>query len=422
MWMGEGAWRRLSAQSTLAALGGRESVARFPRASLSATVITWPKQLQPVWISRPPRSTERAGIGNPSTSPGLTNIGLGMAVLVVASFSAVGANLSDSLGALPWWGHVLTLTVIVLFVHTAVRLPVSFWAGHLHEHRFGLSTQSPSGWFVDRLKGFAVGSVLTAGGLLALVWIARTLPEAWPIVAASCAALLVVLGGFIAPVALEPIFHRFEPLKDSDLDRDIRALAEDAGVPVRNVLVANTSRRTRRANAYVSGLGRTRRVVFFDTLIAQSRPGEIKLVAAHELAHRRERHVAKGTALGALGAAVLILILWALTNSEALSDAIDASGVADPGIVPFFLLLASLLELLSLPFGSALSRRWERAADRISLELTGDVEAFVSAHRDLALSNLSDLDPPRGLFLLLFTHPTPPKRIGNARRWLAARS
>lgn len=351
----------------------------------------------------------------------LMNIGLGTLVLVVFSFSPAGSGLNDALDSLPWWGHVLALTAIVLCVLTAVRLPVAFWAGYVHEHRFELSTQTPGGWFVDRLKGLAVGILLTSAGLLALVGVARAFPAAWPAVAAPGAAVLVVFLGFIAPIVLEPIFHRFEPLADSDLDREIRGLATDAGVPVRRVLVADASRRTRKANAYVSGLGRTRRIVFFDTLLAASRSREIKLVAAHELAHRRERHVLKGTALGALGAAVFALILWALTRSGAVLDAIDAAQAGDPSIVPFVLFLALILELLALPFGTALSRRWERTADRISLELTNDVEAFVSAHRELARSNLSDLDPPRSLYVLLFTHPTPPERIGYARRWKAAR-
>jgi STE24 endopeptidase len=201
----------------------------------------------------------------------------------------------------------------------------------------------------------------------------------------------------------------------------LRALSRRAGVPVDSVLVADASRRTRKSNAYVSGLGRTRRVVLFDTLLERSGPGEISLVTAHELGHRRARHVAKGTAVAMAGTAVGVLVLWAALRSDGFLDAARADGPGDPRAVPLVLLLGTLLELAAAPLFAALSRRFEREADRGSLELTGDVESFERAHRRLALSNLSDLEPPRLLYLLLFTHPTPPERIATARAWPGAR-
>src|ERR671930_518110 len=185
-----------------------------------------------------------------------------------------------------------------------------------------------------------------------------------------------------------------------------RALARRAGVPVREVLVADASRRTRKVNAYVSGLGSTRRVVLFDTLLREAEPRQVELVVAHELGHRRARHVAKGTLLGMVGAAATVAVLWAL--------------VSDPGDLrnaPLVLLVAEALELAGLPVAAAVSRRWEREADRFSLDGTRDPEAFEAAHRELATANLSDLDPPRPVYALLFTHPTAPQRIvaGRAR-------
>jgi STE24 endopeptidase len=126
-------------------------------------------------------------------------------------------------------------------------------------------------------------------------------------------------------------------------------------------------------------------------------------VVAHELGHRRARHVVKGTMLGMVGAAAATLVLWALLDDP-----------ADPAIAPLVLLTLFVLELLSLPFETALSRRWEREADRFSIDLTGDREAFRSVHRRLATANLSDLDPPRWLYRLLFTHPTAPERLAAA--------
>src|SRR5439155_10267574 len=138
-------------------------------------------------------------------------------------------------------------------------------------------------WLIDRLKGFAVGLVITSGMLLGLVSIAGAMGGAWPLVVAPGAAVLVLLLSFVAPVVLEPIFNRFKPLADTELAASLRSLSEQAGVPVRDVLVADASRRTRKENAYVSGLGRTRRVVLYDTLAARNDPAYARLVVAHEL-------------------------------------------------------------------------------------------------------------------------------------------
>jgi Zn-dependent protease with chaperone function len=341
---------------------------------------------------------------------------LGLGVLAVFAFAAPRELVPG-----PWWLETIGLIWLVVFTAAIVRLPLSFWRGHVHEHRFGLSTQTVRGWLVDRAKSVAVGATLTSVAMLGLVGLARAFPRWWPTLAAVGACALVLVVSFLAPVVLEPIFNRFRPLADVELARELRALSERAGVPVQRVLVADASRRTRKSNAYVSGLGRTRRVVLFDTLLARSGREEVELVTAHELAHRRERHVAKGTAVAMAGTALGILVLWAALRWDALLDAAHASGPGDPRIVPLVLLIGALLELAAAPVLVALSRRFEREADLGSLELTGDVEVFERTHRKLALSNLSDLDPPRALYLLLFTHPTPPERIAAARAWAEAR-
>ncbi len=307
----------------------------------------------------------------------------------------------------PWWLAGAVSAGAAVGLVAVARLPVDFWRGYLYERRWGFSTQSVAGWVADVLKQLLVSCVLAAVAVLGLVALARAFPRWWPAIAAPGAALLVLALGLLAPLVLEPLFNRFAPLGDRELADELRALAERAGVPVRDVLVADASRRTRKVNAYVSGLGATRRVVVFDTLLERSQARELKLVVAHELGHRRARHVAKGTALGMLGAAGLVLVLWLVLEDP-----------RDPTVAPLVLLVAALLELVFLPLGTWLSRRWERQADGFSLELTRDREAFETAHRELALANLSDLDPPRWLYALLFTHPTAPERIAAARSTL----
>ncbi len=340
---------------------------------------------------------------------------LGLGTLAAASFTALGRWLAAPLEGLPRAAFAALYAALVAVLLAVLRLPLSAWRGLVHERRWGFSTQSFQGWLWDWAKARAVGVALTAGTLAGLAEVAARFPGAWPLVAAPGAALLVLVLTLAGPVVFEPLFHRFRPLADPGLAAAIRDLAGRAGAPVREVLVADASRRTRKENAYVSGLAGTRRVVVFDTLLERAEPAAVRLVVAHELGHWRARHVAKGAALGALGAAGTVVVLWALLSGEGILRALGASGPTDPHLVPFVLLVVGGLQLLGAPLGAAVSRRWEREADRAAVELTGDPEGFARAERDLALRNLSDLSPPRALYLLLFTHPLPQERIAAAR-------
>jgi STE24 endopeptidase len=308
----------------------------------------------------------------------------------------------------PWWVAAPLLTLLVVAVGSLVRTPLAYWRGFLRERRYGFSTETPGAWVLDRIKGVAIGGVLSAAGMLGLVALARAFPGWWALPASVGAALLVLLLSFVAPVVLEPVFNKFEPLPDRELAADLVAFAEPLGVPIREVLVADASRRTTKVNAYVSGLGRTRRLVLYDTLLERSKLRELRLVVAHELGHRRYGHIVKGTVLATGGAVLGVLVIWAVLGT----------GVADPAVAPRVMLILALLELVALPFEAPLSRRWERQADRFSLEATHDRDAFVDVHRDLALANLADLDPPRAVYAILFSHPTPPERIAAAGAWL----
>jgi STE24 endopeptidase len=338
----------------------------------------------------------------------LWDFALGFAVLAVFAFAWPGDRLDSALSSVPPVARAALEAVVVLAVLELLELPGHAWIGHVRERRYGFSTQSAWAWLADRAKGLAVGAALSSGGLAALVALARVFPKWWALPAAAGASGLALAVSFLAPVILEPLFNRFAPLADTALADDLRALAARAGVPVRDVLVCDASRRTTKHNAYVSGLGRTRRVVVFDTLLARGRPRELRLIVAHELGHRRARHVLKATGLGMAGSATFVVSLWALLQWNALPEP------GNPRVVPLVLLLGMLLELPGLPLGAALSRRWEREADRFSVELTRDPGAYRAAHLELAKTNLSDLAPPRLLYLLTFTHPTPPERLEAA--------
>ena len=337
---------------------------------------------------------------------------LAAGLLAALAWTPLGRWLFSPLGSLPPEAAAAAYAALVTTSSSLVHTPVAFWRGWRRERRWGFSTQSFGGWLADRGKGLAVSLVLGATAWTATVALAGTLPGWWALPAGAALALAVLLLSFVAPVVLEPIFNRFRPLEDEAHARDLRLLSERAGVPVRSVLVADASRRTTKVNAYVSGMGRTRRVVLFDTLLQAADPAEVQVVVAHELGHRRDRHVAKLTVLAMTGAAVAVAVLWAVLGTR----------IAEPRTLPKALLLLFALELVALPAGAWLSRRFERAADRCSLDLTREPAAFARAHVELARRNLSDLEPPRLVYLLLFSHPTPPERLALGRAWEASYS
>jgi len=333
---------------------------------------------------------------------------LSVAALAVLQWKWQGPwHLVDRLG---WAGSAAAYAALVAVALVIVELPVGYWRGYLQERAWGFSTQSAAGWFGDRLKGEAIWLVLITGFWVGLVGLRHALPSAWPAAAAAVLAFVIFLLAFVAPVVLEPVFNHFEPLEDERLANELRAVAERAGVPVRDVLVADASRRTTKVNAYVSGIGATRRVVLYDTLLESADEGQLKLVVAHELGHRRERHVAKLTLALMTGVALWVVLLWATLGDRA----------ASPRNLPLVLLISVVLRIAVLPLGAWVSRRYERVADRYSLELTHDLPAYERAHLGLARKNLGDLEPPKLVYLLLFSHPTTPERLAYGRAWAAA--
>jgi STE24 endopeptidase len=318
-------------------------------------------------------------------------------------YVALVANLVVSaavLAALTQVSLPLLAAPVAIGILTALAsLPFAWWRFR-HDVRWGFATQTPWTWAVDQVKATAIDTVLLLVTLVPLFLLVRAFPHGWPWPAAAGAALLVFLVGFLAPVVLEPVFNRFRPLEDDALAARLYALAERAGAPVGRILVADASRRTTKTNAYVSGIGRTRRIVLWDTLLATP-ADQIAVVLAHELGHRVRRHVACLTAVAMAGAAAFVVALR----------------LARPQPVPrdtaFILLLGLVLELAALPLGSALRRRFEHAADRFSLELTGDRAAYRALQHELARANLSDLQPPKWLYYWMFSHPTAPERLSD---------
>jgi Zn-dependent protease with chaperone function len=355
---------------------------------------------------------------------GLAGYGTDLAVLAALAVSAPGrAVVAAVAGLAGGWapGRVVLAVVAVLAVRAGVGLPFSVRAFR-QDARAGLATQRLGGFLRDWAKARAVGLVLVGLPVTALVLGARWRPPGWPLVAAVAAVLLVLALAVAGPVLIEPLFNRFRPLEPGPLRARLLELAAAMGVPVRDVLVADASRRTTRVNAYVSGLGRTRRVVVYDTLLAAAagstgEADEVALVAAHELAHVRHRDVLWGTLGSAALAAVSVLAVVALFDLEGVRRAFAVTGLGDPLAVPGLLLLAALGGLLAAPVASAISRWAEARADWVALEVTRDPVTAVAVERRLALENRADLRPNRLLVALFASHPVTMARIAQAWLW-----
>ncbi|NYI07041.1 M48 family metalloprotease [Allostreptomyces psammosilenae] len=360
-------------------------------------------------------------VGRPARRVAVAATLVSLAATLSLGLTPAGAGLLRAVtGAFPG-GVVVDVpiaAVLLCAVGTVVRLP---FAAALHRllRRHGPVTQGWAGWWADRARSFLLAAAFQAAVLAVVYTLLRAWPERWWLPGAGIAAVAAVLLSAAYPLVVEPVFNRFRPLPAGPLREALLDLAARARLPLRDVLVADASRRSTALNAYVSGLGATRRVVVHDTLVEAAPTREIVSVAAHELGHVAHRDVAVGTVLGAVGAAATVVWTGLLLDVEAVRAAAGVRDAAGPESAALLLALVAVPGVLGGPLGAAISRRAEARADRYALDLTRDPAAFVAMQRRLAVAGYADLTPNRLLHALLGTHPTTVRRIAAARRWAA---
>jgi STE24 endopeptidase len=272
----------------------------------------------------------------------------------------------------------------------------------------GLVTQSWTGYAGDVAKGEAIGAVLAgAGGALLMVGL-RRFGRHWWVPGTVVVVAFGVLGSYASPVVLDPLFNRFEKLAPGELRSDVLDLAGRAGVDVGQVYEVDASRRTTASNAYVTGLGHTKRVVLYDNLMKDFRPAEVRLVVAHELGHVRHRDVPHGLLWLAL---VAPAGMWA---AALLAERLVPRGAPALTAVPAVALAVGLVATPITMVSSQLSRSVERRADAFSLALTRDPESFIGFEKRIAVKNVADVEPPAWSTFLLASHPPTLERIGQA--------
>lgn len=318
----------------------------------------------------------------------------------------------------PW----LLLPAFVLLMgapYALVGLPLAFYSGYLLPHRFGQSNQTIKGWITDQLKGLLVGAPLGLL-LLELLYLAlRLTGDAWWLWAAGGLLVFNVLLANLAPVLLMPLFNKFVPLGEehAELAARLIRLAEKANTRVQGVFKFDMSRRTKAANAALTGIGNTRRIILGDTLINEFTPDEIETVLAHELGHHVNKDIPLLIVLGAADTA-LGLYLAALAMKWAVS-AFGFNGVADVAALPALMLVLGAYNLALMPLENGFSRWRERLADRYALRSTGKNQAFASAFVRLANQNLAEVDPEAWVVFLFYSHPPLGERIRAAQAFLA---
>jgi STE24 endopeptidase len=318
----------------------------------------------------------------------------------------------------PW---LLVPAFVAVFggIYFLVNLPLGFYSGFILPHRFDQSTQTLKGWIVDQLKGLAVGAPLGLI-LLELLYLAlRLTGDLWWLWAAGGLLVFNVLLVNLAPILIMPLFNKFVPLGEEhkDLENRLLALAERANTKVRGVFKFDMSRRTKSANAALTGIGNTRRIVLGDTLINEFSPDEIETVLAHELGHHVNRDIPLLIAAGAL-LTTAGLYLASLGLNWTIGY-FGFNGVADVAAFPALTLILGAYGLVTMPLENAVSRWRERKADEYALQATGKGEAFASAFTRLANQNLGEVDPEKWVVFLFYSHPPLGERIAKARAWQA---
>jgi STE24 endopeptidase len=351
----------------------------------------------------------------------VSDTALGVVFLVVLLAAGFSRDLRDLSFQFAREHYVLALFFYVLLltlISKALSLPLDVYSFRL-EHRFQLSNQSTKAWIIDEVKGWFVGLVI-AGMLTELVyWIIRSSLQHWWLIAWAAFTALFVVFAQLAPVVLFPIFYKFVPLNDQELRNRLVKLSERAGTRVRGVYEWKLSEKSKKANAALTGLGNTRRIILADTLLQKYSHDEIEAVLAHELGHHVHGHILKSILLQMV---VTFAGFWAANEvlRYATYQAHMFDLLSDFANLPLLALVSAALSLILLPAMNAYSRYNERQADRYCWKSVPNVEPFITAMDKLSAQNLSEKSPSRLIEVLFHSHPSVSRRIAAARRFAPA--
>lgn len=351
---------------------------------------------------------------------GIAEFVLGIAVLIVLLVFGWSGLLRDiAYGTGRSYVFAVFLYVLMLILISKILgLPLDYYSFRL-EHRYQLSNQKTRAWVWDEVKGLMLTLILASLLVELLYFIVREFPQHWWLIAWLGFLCVVVLLAQLAPVLLFPIFYKFEPLQDEELKTRLVRLGERAGTRVRGVYKWHLSEKTKKANAALTGLGNTRRVILADTLLENYSPDEIEAVLAHELGHHVHNHIVKGIAIQA---AVTFVGFWVAnwTLQYAIARWHIFVTLSDFANLPLLILTFAALSFLLVPAMNAFSRYNERQADRYAFENIASVNPFISSMNKLAEQNLAERTPSKWVEWWFYSHPSIARRVAAAEGWAKA--
>lgn len=337
-----------------------------------------------------------------------------MVVLLTTGWSGWLRDLALRRGFQNYALAVFIYLFLVLLIGKGLSLGLDYYGFRL-ERKYQLSAQKVRSWLGDEAKGFLVGLVLAGIVVELLYFMIRESPQHWWLITWALSMGLFIVLAQLAPVVLLPIFYKFEPLENEDLRRRLVQLSEHAGTRVRGIYRWKLSEKSKKANAALTGLGSTRRIILADTLLDNYAPEEIEAVLAHELGHHVHKHILKSILVQA---GITLLGFW--IANFVLHYAVDHhmfEELSDFANLPLLAITATVVSLLLMPALNAYSRYNERQADRYAFESIASVEPFISSMNKLAQQNLAERSPAKWIEVLFHSHPAISRRVAAAEAW-----
>src|SRR6266849_8476754 len=343
-------------------------------------------------------------------------IGFGLLVVLLATgWTGTLRDLAERGASQNYPFSVFLYVLMLMLISKVLGTPLEYYGFRL-EHRYNLSNQRLRSWLWDEFKSLLIGLVMATIVVELLYTLMRQTPQHWWVIAWAVFLGLVVLLAQVAPVVLFPIFYKFQPLENEELKRRLIVLSERAGTRVRGVYKWHLSEKSKKANAALTGLGATRRIILADTLLDNYSDDEIEAVLAHELGHHVHRHILKSIAVQA---GITLLGFWAA--NAVLHYAIDQrhmfETLSDFANLPLLALVSTFLSFLLMPLLNAYSRYNERQADRYCFRSIASVGPFISSMNKLADQNLAERSPSKWVEWFFHSHPPISKRVAAAEAW-----
>ena len=317
------------------------------------------------------------------------------------------------------WLMVPAFAILFFLSFQVLEIPLAYYSEFVLPHQYDQSNQTLAGWVKDQVLSLGLTGIIGLPVLEIVYWLLRVTGAAWWLWAAGGYVLFVVLISGLAPVVIMPLFNKFVPLgpEHADLIQRLTRLAERSGTRVSGVFRFDMSQRTKAANAALTGIGGTRRIILGDTLLSEFTSDEVESVIAHELGHQVHRDIPVGIAVSGLITLVALFIVSLVLNWGA--GALGFAGAADVGALPLLVLAFGVFGLLTLPLNNAYSRWREVRADAYALDSTSNPAAFSAAMTRLANQNLADVDPEPWVVFLMYSHPPIRQRLALAANWKA---